>query len=765
MKAILLLQLLACGRVSGVLRVHREGVVDGDASAPHRRLRRRQADADAAGFVEDAPSRLLQQEEPHHLDYRLDAGLDSGHHLSSDVFEGDIVVTYDDVALNYGVAVADQLADDGFVYAVPDDNGGDGVALNERLRKLDLTSEMGRTWNHPEFRRPDGKLQIPYAIDYSSPYLQGETNATIHQALATIEKSSGIIVFTPRTTELYYIYFQYLQGQCSANLGRGAPSNVYLGWCRFKEHQGEITHEVLHTLGFWHEQSRPDRDSHVSIITENIATYAVGNFAKQMLVNSLGSPYDYNSLMHYPQWAFQKAAGLLTIVPTRALQKWEVMGQCARMSPKDIEQLRLLYQCSTGSRDLASITMDNMCSAECKCWAYAPGKCNNDDDCMGDLICGTTPAVIPKGEEYLDQLPAQTSSSLPTEQSCLAFCHVNCCQYDHNIMMCPQTCNTAPPEVSQGPLPSQMCLPPTGGAGDPGTKALTVQAPSYTSSTVWFLDWSKNGGMCVADCVGDAPCWRKKDPWEAAYPTVEVCCSTMSWKPFKDCSYMLAATNASPTTYPTATPTKTPTMRPTPPPTVTATTKPTDTAITTTTTTSTTTATSTIIPGTTTTTPATTTTTIPATTTTTPATTTATTTKATTTTIPATTTTTPVTTTTTTTPGTTLNAKWYPDPSGLTKCNNDGKAPSWMHHKYDLQTTCCSSHFSWAYNDCLGVKPAPSMKWFIDWSSGKCKQDCEKTTGVSCGGLVPGAWVALHTSSDACCRAHVSYAVEQCKTL
>jgi hypothetical protein len=31
--------------------------------------------------------------------------------------------------------------------------------------------------------------------------------------------------------------------------------------------------------------------------------------------------------------------------------------------------------------------------------------------------------------------------------------------------------------------------------------------------------------------------------------------------------------------------------------------------------------------------------------------------------------------------------------------------------------------------------------------------------------LVPGAWVLLHESSDACCRAHVSYAVESCKSL
>lgn len=49
---------------------------------------------------------------------------------------------------------------------------------------------------------------------------------------------------------------------------RGGKQEVSLG--KGCEAKGKATHELMHALGFLHEQSRKDRDRHVTILTQNI---------------------------------------------------------------------------------------------------------------------------------------------------------------------------------------------------------------------------------------------------------------------------------------------------------------------------------------------------------------------------------------------------------------------------------------------------------------------------------------------------------------
>ena len=68
-------------------------------------------------------------------------------------------------------------------------------------------------------------------------------------------------------------------------------------------------------LGFWHEQSRPDRDKYIDIIKENIIpgnkTFKpIEQFKKYNVTDAhhLGAPYDTCSVMHYLDSAFSKVS-------------------------------------------------------------------------------------------------------------------------------------------------------------------------------------------------------------------------------------------------------------------------------------------------------------------------------------------------------------------------------------------------------------------------------------------------------------------------
>eukprot|EP00795_Rhopilema_esculentum_P010741 gene10741-19526_t len=89
---------------------------------------------------------------------------------------------------------------------------------------------------------------------------------------------------------------------CWANIGRSlafGKTDVSLGpSCLSKT---LIQHELIHALGFFHEQSRRDRDNYVKVLTWNISPANLYNFdkTKKYEAETFGVPYDYNSIMHY----------------------------------------------------------------------------------------------------------------------------------------------------------------------------------------------------------------------------------------------------------------------------------------------------------------------------------------------------------------------------------------------------------------------------------------------------------------------------------
>jgi len=108
--------------------------------------------------------------------------------------------------------------------------------------------------------------------------------------------------------------------------------------------QSTIIHEIGHAVGFWHEQSRPDRDKYVTIHQQNIRPGYEHNFDIKTNIDSLGVTYDFNSIMHYRATAWAKF-GTITI---STKEKDIPIGNAPELSLLDIKQTNLLYkdQCS-----------------------------------------------------------------------------------------------------------------------------------------------------------------------------------------------------------------------------------------------------------------------------------------------------------------------------------------------------------------------------------------------------------------------------------
>ena len=140
--------------------------------------------------------------------------------------------------------------------------------------------------------------------------------------------------------------FSGLSSECSTAVGRlagGGPQEVRLGFnCTPLE--GVAMHELGHSIGFWHEHTRPDRDRYVEILYSNIDEEYHSNFNIRQAedIDSLGLPYDLDSIMHYSLDAFSNNQQNTIRVK---VDFQGVVGQRLFLSDKDIQQANLLYKC------------------------------------------------------------------------------------------------------------------------------------------------------------------------------------------------------------------------------------------------------------------------------------------------------------------------------------------------------------------------------------------------------------------------------------
>lgn len=195
-------------------------------------------------------------------------------------------------------------------------------------------------------RWPNGTVPYEISTNYTANVQQIFMEAMIEIEERTKINGRNCIHFKPHSGEKAFLKFVKGSG-CHTPVGNsGSQTSVTLGvGCEIK---GTVIHELLHALGFWHEQSRSDRDQYVTIHSENIKKGHEANFNKYT-TDFLGQPYDYGSIMHYSAYAFTSNPSLKTIEPK---QPGVLIGQRRSLSSTDIKEIQLLYDCIVATRSI-----------------------------------------------------------------------------------------------------------------------------------------------------------------------------------------------------------------------------------------------------------------------------------------------------------------------------------------------------------------------------------------------------------------------------
>ncbi|AWP07795.1 six-cysteine containing astacin protease 4' isoform 2 [Scophthalmus maximus] len=199
-------------------------------------------------------------------------------------------------------------------------------------RNADQCTSRGCLWS----RSADGNVYVPYTI--ASHYSSRE-RSIIERGLQSFHDVS-CIRFTQRTGQRDYLSIQSHNG-CYSYVGRrGSAQSVSLDRQGCLYHN-TVQHELLHALGFHHEQCRSDRDQHIRILWENIQSGWEYAFDKIDTLN-LNTPYDYNSVMQYHRYAFSgNNKPTMVPIPNANVE----FGTSTEMSKNDIARLNRLYKC------------------------------------------------------------------------------------------------------------------------------------------------------------------------------------------------------------------------------------------------------------------------------------------------------------------------------------------------------------------------------------------------------------------------------------
>ena len=269
----------------------------------------------------------------------LELGVEDG-----DLFEGDIVISEDVIRKYYNLSSIP--GGEEYYELMPTDEDIIDTDSGEEEKRVLHLEKRGATAND-SMLWPNAEVPYQFSSNLSTHLRLRIRNAMDHW------EDNTCLRFTAHNGESDYVECISITNSCIANLGKigGRQFINIVDGCSF----GTVIHEIGHTVGFWHEQSRPDRDNYVWINESNVMAGLKYNFMKRSStqINSRGYEYDYGSIMHYSTTEFvrENCSGCKTIEVNNntayVKQGSPVIGHGLKLglSKGDIQQANNLYSC------------------------------------------------------------------------------------------------------------------------------------------------------------------------------------------------------------------------------------------------------------------------------------------------------------------------------------------------------------------------------------------------------------------------------------
>lgn len=179
-------------------------------------------------------------------------------------------------------------------------------------------------------------------IDGNVPFLIDQDLMNYEKILEAIEyfNETTNVKFVPYTDQPNYIHITLGDSDCYSYVGMmGGKQEIFLTpQCGVKE----IVHELTHTVGFFHEQNREDRDEFIEVLWENIDESHHTQFKKipNDFLGVTSRPFDLDSLMMYSSYTFSAVSG----EPALITKSGNLIERThSLLSDEDINRINLAY--------------------------------------------------------------------------------------------------------------------------------------------------------------------------------------------------------------------------------------------------------------------------------------------------------------------------------------------------------------------------------------------------------------------------------------